>query len=247
MKHLQYLFNGLIKQNPTLVLLLGTCPTLAVTTSAINGVGMGFSTLFVLVCSNIVISLIQKIVPKSVRIPCYIVVISAFVTILGLLVQTYLPDINSALGIYLPLIVVNCIVLGRAEMFASKHGVLDSMLDGIGMGLGFTLALICMGSVREFFSQGSLFGFAILPEGADTMAFFGTPAGGFFVFGCLIALVTAVTKGKAPVKKSFDCEGCPSASLCHASYKCIEIEPAAVPAPETVDAAALEGKEEQNK
>lgn len=155
MKHLQYLLNGLIKQNPTLVLLLGTCPTLAVTTSAINGVGMGFSTLFVLVCSNIVISLIKNIVPKSVRIPCYIVVISAFVTILGLVVQAYLPDINNALGIYLPLIVVNCIVLGRAEMFASKHGVLDSMLDGVGMGLGFTLALICMGSVREFFAQGS--------------------------------------------------------------------------------------------
>ena len=243
MKHLQYLLNGLIKQNPTLVLLLGTCPTLAVTTSAINGVGMGFSTLFVLVCSNIVISLIKNIVPKSVRIPCYIVVISAFVTILGLVVQAYLPDINNALGIYLPLIVVNCIVLGRAEMFASKHGVLDSMLDGVGMGLGFTLALICMGSVREFFAQGSLFGLAILPEGADTMAFFGTPAGGFFVFGCLIALVTAITKGKAPVKKSFDCEGCPSAALCHASYKCVEMEKAAQP--EGPDTA--EDKEAQNQ
>ena len=147
---LQIVTKGIIKENPVLVLLLGTCPTLATTTSAINGLGMGISTMVVLICSNIVISLLKNIIPGKVRIPCFIVVIAGFVTVVQFLLKAYLPALDSALGLYIPLIVVNCIILGRAEMFASKNGVLDSALDGLGMGIGFTLALGLMGLIREF-------------------------------------------------------------------------------------------------
>ncbi|MDO4552884.1 MAG: electron transport complex subunit RsxE, partial [Bacillota bacterium] len=148
MNKLSILSNGIIKNNPVLVLLLGTCPTLAVTTTAVNGLGMGASTMAVLICSNIVISLLKRIIPDKVRIPCYIVVIAGFVTIVGFVLEAYAPSINESLGLFIPLIVVNCIILGRAEMFASKHSLADSALDGLGMGLGFTGALFVMGSVR---------------------------------------------------------------------------------------------------
>ena len=149
------LTNGIIKENPVLVLILGTCPTIAVTTMAINGLGMGVATLLVLACSNVVISLLKNIIPDKVRIPCYIVVIAGFVTVVGFLVEAFAPAINDALGIFLPLIVVNCIILGRAEMYASKNSVWHSLLDGVGMGIGFTLALVAMGSIREIIGSGT--------------------------------------------------------------------------------------------
>ena len=151
---LSILTRGIIKENPVLVLILGTCPTLATTTGAINGLGMGVSTMVVLICSNIIISLLKNIIPDKVRIPCYIVVIATFVTIVQLMLKAFLPELDSALGLYIPLIVVNCIILGRAEMFASKNSVVDSALDGIGMGLGFTLALFFMGAQESFLEQG---------------------------------------------------------------------------------------------
>ncbi len=158
--NLQILTNGIIKENPVLVLVLGTCPTLAVTTMAKNAIGMGLAATFVLLGSNIVISLLKKVIPDKVRIPCYIVVIAGFVTLLSALLQAYVPDVYSALGIFLPLIVVNCIILGRAEMFASKNSVFKSALDGIGMGIGFTFALLIIGSIREILGSGTWFGLA---------------------------------------------------------------------------------------
>ncbi len=159
--NLQILTNGIIKENPVLVLVLGTCPTLAVTTMAKNAIGMGLAATFVLLGSNIVISLLKKVIPDKVRIPCYIVVIAGFVTLLSALLQAYVPDVYSALGIFLPLIVVNCIILGRAEMFASKNRLFKSALDGIGMGIGFTFALLIIGSIREILGSGTWFGLPI--------------------------------------------------------------------------------------
>ena len=211
---LSILLAGLIKENPVLVLVLGTCPSLAVTTMAINGVGMGIAATVVLVGSNIVISLLKDIIPEKVRIPCYIVVIAGFVTIVQLIVKAYAPDIDKALGIYLPLIVVNCIILGRAEMFANKNSVFDSMLDGVGMGAGFTLALIIMGSIRELIGSGTIFGFTVTAELFDPMVMFLLAPGGFFVYGCIIALLNRLTKGKGVKRKSFGCQGCPSAAAC---------------------------------
>jgi len=205
---------GLIKENPVLVLLLGTCPTLAVTTMAINGLGMGMAAMVVLVCSNIVISLLKNIIPDKVRIPCYIVIIAGFVTIVQLVVKAYFPAIDKALGIFLPLIVVNCIILGRAEMFANKNSVVDSALDGVGMGLGFTFALLVMGSIRELIGSGSIFGIVITANLIDPMIVFLLAPGGFFVFGLVIALVNRVTSGKAIKRKTMGCEGCPSAAAC---------------------------------
>ena len=193
MKKLKIVLNGLLKENPSLVLVLGTCPTIAMSTSVTNGVGMGLAATFVLMGSNAVISLLRKAIPDKVRIPCYIVVISCFVTIVQMLCQAYFPDIYEALGIFLPLIVVNCIILGRAEMFANKNTVLDSLLDGVGMGLGFTLALFSMGTIREVLGSGSWAGieFGIdNPVGIMTLA-----PGGFFVFGCMIALVNKLNNG----------------------------------------------------
>ena len=217
MNKLSIITKGLIKENPVLVLLLGTCPTLAVTTMAVNGIGMGVAATLVLVGSNFAISLLNKVIPAKVRIPCYIVIIAGFVTIIQMLVKAYTPDIDKALGIFLPLIVVNCIILGRAEMFASKNSVVDSVLDGLGMGLGFTLALFLMASIREIVGSGSWMGIKLMAD--TTISIFTLAPGGFFVFGCLIALVNKMTSGKAIKKKEFGCEGCPNASACGKAAK----------------------------
>ena len=207
--------NGLLKENPSLRLVLGTCPTLAVTTLAMNGLGMGLAATFVLICSNIAISALRKVIPDKVRLPAYITVIATFVSVLQMLVKAYLPSLDTALGIYLPLIVVNCIILGRAEMFASKHGVVESALDGLGMGLGFTLTLLLMGSVREILGAGTFFGVQIMPASIDPMTVFITPPGGFFVFGCLMALVIWIeTKTNNRVSRKIGCEGCPAHGAC---------------------------------
>lgn len=207
--------NGLIKENPSLRLVLGTCPTLAVTTLAVNGLGMGLAATFVLICSNIVISALRKIIPSKVRLPAYITVIAGFVTILMMLVKAFVPELDKALGVFLPLIVVNCIILGRAEMFASKNSIADSALDGLGMGLGFTGTLVAMGSIRELFGAGALFGYQILPEAIEPMAIFITPPGGFFVFAVLMAFVVFIEiKTKKQIKRGVGCEGCPTASDC---------------------------------
>mgnify|MGYP005798307831 CR=1 FL=1 len=215
---LSILTNGIIKENPVLVLVLGTCPTLATTTSVSTAIGMGLAAAIVLICSNILISLLRKIIPDSVRIPCYIVVIAGFVSVVQMLVQAYFQDLYNALGVYLPLIVVNCIILGRAEMFASKNSVVDSALDGLGMGLGFTLTLVVMGSIREILGMGTFFGIQVLPEGLDTMAIFSSPPGGFFVFGVLMAAAIFI-ESKTGHKKERSvgcagCAGCPSAEQC---------------------------------
>lgn len=218
MKKLQILINGLIKENPVLVLVLGTCPTLATSTSVKNAVGMGLAATFVLIGSNIVISLLKKIIPDKVRIPCYIVVIATFVTIVSMLLQAFVEPIYNALGIFLPLIVVNCIILGRAEMFASKNSVFDSMLDGVGMGLGFTLALFLMSSVREIIGSGTWLGIQLY-SGVQPMSILTLAPGGFFVFGCLVALVNYITKGKSRKKQKKGCAGCPSAAVCGGAEK----------------------------
>ena len=207
--------NGLLKENPSLRLVLGTCPTLAVTTLAVNGLGMGLAATFVLVCSYIAISALRKIIPDKVRLPAYITVIATFVTVLQMLVKAFVPALDSALGIFLPLIVVNCIILGRAEMFASKNSIGLSALDGLGMGLGFTGTLVVMGSVREVLGAGTLFGVQVMPAAVDPMTVFITPPGGFFVFGCLMALVIWIEiKTNNRKVRSIGCEGCPSASVC---------------------------------
>ena len=210
------LINGIIKENPVLVLILGTCPTLATTTTVDGALGMGIAALAVLVCSNVFISLLRKIIPESMRIPCYIVIIAGFVTIVKLIVQAFLPDLYATLGVYLDLITVNCIILGRAEMFAGKNPVVRSALDGVGMGLGFTLALGAMAFIREVFGNGSIAGVAIPFMENYKIEFLTKAPGGLVVYGLLIALIHAVTKGKAPLKKSFSCAGCPNASTCHA-------------------------------
>lgn len=206
---------GLLKENPVLRLVLGTCPTLAITTAAVNGLGMGAAATFVLVCSNVVISLLRRVIPDKVRLPAYIVIIAGFTTIVQMLVKAYLPAIDTALGIYLPLIVVNCIILGRAEAYASKNSVGLSALDGLGMGAGFTAALVVMGAIREFLGNGTLFGW---PEGGilPPITVFVLPAGGFFVFGMLIWLtgkLSAKMDGK-PVPQATGCASCPHAAAC---------------------------------
>lgn len=211
---------GLIRENPTLVSLLGMCPTLAVTTGAFNGIGMGLSTTFVLICSNLVICLLRKIIPEQVKLPCYIVIIATFVTLIQFLLHGFVPSLYTSLGAFLELITVNCIILGRAEMFASKNSVLPSILDGAGMGLGFTLALFLMGSIREIFGSGTWFGLAIPFLEDHTMSLFVMPAGGFFVLGMVIAVVCRISK-KAPPKK-LGCSGCPNAAACRAN--CEEAE-----------------------
>ena len=216
---LSILTKGIIKENPVLVLLLGTCPTLATTSSAINGIGMGVSAMAVLICSNIVISILRNIIPDKVRIPCYIVVIAGFVTVVQLLLQAFVPSLYASLGLFIPLIVVNCIILGRAEMFASKNNPFDSALDGIGMGIGFTLALGVMGLIREFFGSGTLFGQEVLTNIVPGMGIFNLAPGGFFVFGVLIAAVNYFTKGKALKNKEFGCEGCAMAAMCGGARK----------------------------
>ena len=188
MNSLKIIVNGLIKENPPFVLLLGMCPTLATTTSLINGISMGLSTAFVLICSNIAISLIKNLTPDAVRIPVFVVVIASFVTVLQMCLAAFFPSINSSLGLYIPLIVVNCIILGRAEAFACKHGALDSMLDGIGVGLGFTLGLSLLGFFRELLGTGCVMGIRLLPETAGMLLFI-LPPGAFITLGYLIAVV----------------------------------------------------------
>lgn len=187
------IMNGIIKENPTFVLMLGMCPTLATTTSAINGLSMGLATMFVLICSNLVISLIKNLTPDMVRIPVFIVVIASFVTILQMVMQAYVPDIYATLGLFIPLIVVNCIILGRAEAFAAKNGPIESLMDGIGIGLGFTLGLTLLGICRELLGAGSVFGFTLLPE-TYNMLMFVLPPGAFITLGYLVAIVNKVSK-----------------------------------------------------
>ncbi len=204
---------GIIKENPVLRLVLGTCATLAVSTAASNAIGMGLATTFVLVCSNAVISLLRNIIPDKVRIPSYITIIAGFVTIVQMFIKAYSPALDSALGIFLPLIVVNCIILGRAEMFANKHRVLPSILDGLGMGVGFTATLLLMGIIRELLGAGTVFDIPVLSTFMDPIIIFILPPGGFFVFGLLIALANKLSgEGKAP--EEMGCAGCPLAASC---------------------------------
>lgn len=195
MGKLKLITDGIIKNNPTFVLVLGMCPTLGTTTSAINGLGMGVATMFVLILSNMVISAVAKIIPDKVRIPSYIVIIAAFVTILQLILQAYVPSLYETLGLFIPLIVVNCIVLGRAEAFANKNGVLDSALDGVGVGLGFTIALTVIGLVRELLGSGSAFGLKLM-DGDGMLAFVLAP-GAFLVLGYLMVLFKKLTSKEA--------------------------------------------------
>lgn len=210
MSNMKLFLNGLIRENPVLVLMIGMCPSLAVTTAALNGIGMGLSTTFVLLGSNIVISLLKKVIPGQVRLPAYIVIIAGFVTIIGFLLERYFPALNDALGLYVALIVVNCIILMRAETFASKNSVGKSIVDALGCGLGFTLALVIIGSIREIFGVGSWFGIQILPDSIPPMAIFVNPAGGFFVMGIIIAVVNHFThkKVKPKEKSCVTCQGC---------------------------------------
>ena len=188
MNYIKILLNGVIKENPTFVLMLGMCPTLATTTSAINGMSMGLATMFVLICSNLVISLIKKLTPDMVRIPVFVVVIASFVTILQMVMQAFVPGIYATLGLFIPLIVVNCIILGRAEAFACKNGPIESIFDGIGIGLGFTICLTALGVVREILGAGSVFGITLLPESLN-MLLFVLPPGAFITLGFLVAIV----------------------------------------------------------
>lgn len=192
MKATDIIYNGLLRQNPTFVLVLGMCPTLGTTSSAITGMSMGLATMFVLMLSNVSISAVKKIVPPDVRIPAYIVLIASFVTVLQMVMQAWLPALNASLGIFIPLIVVNCILLGRAEVFASKNSVGASLCDGIGIGFGFTCALTLIGAVREFLGAGSLFGYAIYPEQYGSLLFVLAP-GAFIVLGLAMAIYNSVT------------------------------------------------------
>ena len=193
MKYLKIFFNGLIKENPTFVLLLGMCPTLGTTSSALNGMSMGLATTAVLICSNIIISLIKNLVPDMVRIPSFVVVIASLVTVLQMLIEAYAPAINESLGLFIPLIVVNCIILGRAEAFAAKNGAVESIFDGIGIGLGFTFALTLLGGVRELLGTGKIFSFTVFPENYGALVFVLAP-GAFIALGYLIALINKLKK-----------------------------------------------------
>lgn len=198
------LYNGIIKENPTFVLMLGMCPTLAVTTSAMNGLGMGLTTAVVLTMSNLIISLLRKVIPSRVRIPAFIVIIASFVTAVQLLLQAYLPSLNDALGVYIPLIVVNCIILGRAESYAYSNPPIPSLFDGLGMGLGFSLALTCIGAVREILAAGSIFGFHIMPDSYVTINIFGLAPGAFFVLAALTALQNYVKNKRKLAGKDYE-------------------------------------------
>ncbi len=209
-KYTERLFNGLVKENPTFVLMLGMCPTLAVTTSAINGLGMGLTTTVVLVMSNLLISILRNIIPDSVRVPAFIVVVASFVTMVEFLLEGFIPSLYASLGIYIPLIVVNCIILGRAESYASKNPVLPSIFDGIGMGLGFTVGLTAIGMVRELLGAGQLFGITVMPEAYQPITIFILAPGAFFVLSGLVAIQNKVknSKGKKKaVEATSECGG----------------------------------------
>ena len=214
MNNFKVLMNGIVKENPTFVLLLGMCPTLGTTSSAINGMGMGLATMFVLICSNVVISAIKNLIPDMVRIPSFIVVIASFVTLLQMVMQAYVPALYATLGLFIPLIVVNCIILGRAESYASKNPVLPSIFDGIGMGLGFTIGLTSIGIVREVIGAGQIFGKQIMPSSYEPVTIFILAPGAFFVLAGLVAIQNkvkrnAANKGKETVKTGCG-EGCAS-------------------------------------
>ena len=210
-KYMKPLINGLFKENPTFVLMLGMCPTLAVTTSAVNGLGMGLTTTVVLIMSNLIISLLRNVIPDKVRIPAYIVIIASFVTVVELLLEGFIPALYSALGIYIPLIVVNCIILGRAESFASKNGPIESIFDGIGMGLGFTLGLTSIGMVREILGAGQIFGLQVLPASYEGITIFILAPGAFFVLAVLTAVQNKVRNKKGSKAQVSRCgDGCTS-------------------------------------
>lgn len=200
------MLDGILRENPVLVLLLGTCPTLAISKSVMGSLSMGAAVIVVLVCSNILISLLKNIIPEKVRIPSYIVIIAGFVSIVQMIVQAFFPTVYDTLGIYLPLIVVNCIILGRAEMFASKNSVVNSALDGLSMGIGFTLAIFIISSIRELLGSGTWLGMTVFPEGISPMLIFVSATGGFFVYGVVIAAVNYITKGRSKTDK--DCSTC---------------------------------------
>lgn len=214
MGKLQNLTRGIIKENPVLVLVLGTCPTLAVSTQASNAIGMGLAATFVLLCSNIVISALRNVIPDKVRIPCYIVLIAGFVSVVQMAVEAYAYSLYEALGIYLPLIVVNCIILGRAEMFANKNTVLDSALDAIGMGIGFTLTLLVMASIREILGNGTWFGMEIPWLKDNGISVLTMAPGGFIIFGVLIAVVNKILGRKPKDDGEEGCVACPMADTC---------------------------------
>ena len=218
-KCFERLYNGLIKENPTFVLMLGMCPTLAVTTSAINGLGMGLTTTVVLVMSNMLISMLRKIIPDSVRMPAFIVVVASFVTIVQFLLEGFIPSLYDSLGLYIPLIVVNCIILGRAESYASKNPVLPSIFDGIGMGLGFTVGLTSIGVVREILGAGQAFGKQIMPASYEPITIFILAPGAFFVLAGLVAIqnkvkISAAKRGKKVEAKASCGEGCGNCTNC---------------------------------
>lgn len=224
-KNMSIFTNGIIKENPVLRLMLGTCPTLAVTTAAINGIGMGVAATIVLVCSNLVISLLRNFIPDKVRIPAFITVIAGFVSVVQMLVKAFAPSLDTALGVFLPLIVVNCIILARAEMFASKNPVLPSILDGLGMGIGFTATLTLMGAIREILGTGALtfteeIFIRFIPESVPSMIIFLLPPGGFFVFGILVAVSNAISKRQGKeVVEHLGCANCPSRAACKNAEK----------------------------
>lgn len=218
-RYLERIYNGIIKENPCFILMLGMCPTLAVTTSAVNGLGMGLSTLAVLVFSNLLISMMRNIIPDQVRLPAYIVIVASLVTVVDLGLQAYVPGLYSALGIYIPLIVVNCIILGRAEAYANKVTPDLAIFDGIGMGIGFTLALTLIGIVRELLGAGTVFGFALLPESFEPIAVFVKAPGAFLVMAVLVALLNAANIATAANKKVEGCDGC--CASCSKSCKSI--------------------------
>lgn len=207
-KYVERLYNGIVKENPCTVLMLGMCPTLAVTTSAINGLGMGLSTLAVLIFSNLIISLMRKIIPDQVRLPAYIVIVASLVTVVDLLLQAYVPSLYSALGIYIPLIVVNCIILGRAEAYANKVGPGLAFFDGLGMGLGFTIALTIIGLVRELLGNGTAFNTTVLPESFTPIAIFVKAPGAFLVIGFMIAILNAFHIKNNANDLVQGCDGC---------------------------------------
>ncbi|MFO7154021.1 MAG: electron transport complex subunit E [Caldicoprobacter oshimai] len=193
MKALKVFFNGVLNENPTFRMVLGMCPTLALTTAAINGIGMGLATTFVLVGSNLVISLLKSFIPQKIRIPAFVVVIATFVTVVSMIMQAFLPELNKSLGIYIPLIVVNCIILARAESFASKNSVLLSIMDGLGIGIGFTLALLLLGSIREILGAGTWFGMPVFSDGFSPAVIMILPPGGFITLGLVLGLLNKLT------------------------------------------------------
>ena len=207
-KYTERIYNGVIKENPSLVLMLGMCPTLAVTTSTSNGLGMGLSTMAVLIVSNLVISCLRKVIPDEVRLPAYIVIVASLVTVVQLLIEAYLPGLYTALGIYIPLIVVNCIILGRAEAYANKNEPTLAFMDGIGMGLGFTIALVAIGFIRELLGAGTIWGKQVLPEGVPPIAIFVKAPGAFLVIAFIIMVMNYVGIKTAANKKVEGCDGC---------------------------------------